>query len=361
MVHFIPISKPFLGLEERELLLDAYDSGWISSKGKYVTEFEQKYSQFLNVKYGVSVSNGTAALHLALSSLGIGPGDKVVVPTFSFISTANVIRYTGAEPVFIDSDPKYWCMDPNKIEEKIDKNTKAIMPVHIYGHPCDMEKILELSEKYNLYVIEDAAEAHGAQYKNKYVGTFGIISCFSFYGNKIITTGEGGMCTTNNSELYDKMKILRDHGMNPQKKYYHDFIGYNYRMTNLQAAIGVAQLKKINKIIDRKREIARIYDQFFDEIKNIDVQHEMPWAKSVYWLYSILVEKNKNKIIKKLFENKIESRPFFYPLNLQPPYRTITKYSVAEKISKKGINLPSYYDLTEEDIKFICRIIKTSL
>jgi perosamine synthetase len=356
----IPITEPQFGKEELENVIEVVKSGWISSKGKYIQEFENKFAKFCGVKYGVATSNGTAALHLALVSLGIGEGDEVIIPTLTFIATANVARYTGVKPVFVDSHPDYWCIHPEKIKEKITPKTKAIIPVHLYGHPCDMDPIMEIVERYNLYIIEDAAEAHGAEYKGQKVGSFGDISCFSFYGNKIITTGEGGMCLTNNRELAEKMMILRDHGMNPNKRYWHDVIGFNYRMTNLQAAVGVAQLEKINKFIEDKRRIAKQYFEGLKELEEkglIKLHPEMSWAKCVYWIYSILIEDasgmNRDELMLKLREKGIDTRPFFYPIHTLPPYNDKIRLPISEEISRKGISLPSGVTLKESQVKRI--------
>jgi perosamine synthetase len=274
----------------------------------------------------------------------------------TFIAAANSVNYTGATPVFIDSHPEYWCLNPSKIEEKIDKHTKAIMVVHLYGHPCDMDPIMEISKAYDLPIIEDCAEAHGAEYRGRIVGSFGTISCFSFYGNKIITTGEGGMCLTNDEELAGKMRMLRDHGMNPKKKYWHEVVGFNYRMTNLQAALGVAQLKKIDKIILKKRTLAHIYKTLLSNVPEFTLAPEMPWAKSVYWLYSVLVKrKRRDRLIKYLEQHGIESRPFFYPQHLMPPYKTSLTFPVAEELSKEGLNLPSGSRLSKNEIEEIVR------
>ena len=362
----IPAAEPSLGKEELNNVTEAVKSGWISSKGKFIPEFEEKFAQYCEVKYGVAVSNGTAAIHLALTALVIRERDEVIVPALTFIATANTVRYTGAKPVFVDSHPDYWCIDPQKIEEKITSKTKAIIPVHLYGHPCDMEPIMKIAKKYNLYVIEDAAEAHGAEYKGKKVGSFGDISCFSFYGNKIITTGEGGMCLTNDKKLAEKMKILRDHGMNPNKQYWYDMIGFNYRMTNMQAAIGLAQLQKIDKFVEKKRQIAKWYSGYLQDLEKkriIKLHPEMPWAKCVYWMYSILIEdksdKRRNELERKLGENGIETRPFFYPILTMPPYYTNrVDFTVAEELSNKGINLPSSVKLSKDDIQKICKTIK---
>jgi perosamine synthetase len=361
MSYKIPVAEPDIGGEELENIIEAVKSGWISSKGNFIVEFEEKISKYFNRNFGISTSNGTTALHLALEALGIKSGDEVIVPTLTFVATANAVRYTGAKPVFVDSHPDYWCIDPEKIEEKITEKTKAIIPVHLYGHPCDMDVILEIAKEYDLYVVEDCAEAHGAEYKDKKVGSFGIINCFSFYGNKIITTGEGGMCVTNDKELAEKMKMLRDHGMSHQKKYWHEVIGFNYRMTNLQAAIGVAQLNKIDKFVEKKRKNAETYNQFLKNIQGIALPPEMPWAKNVYWMYSILATNdfgmNRERVISKLADEGIDSRPFFYPIHTMPPYKENKEYPVAQKISKEGLNLPNSVKLSDDDLKRIATCI----
>jgi len=363
----IPIAEPSLGEEELKNILEAVKSGWISSKGTFVEEFEENFSNYCNRKYGVTTSNGTTALHLALKAIGINKGDEVIVPNLTFIAVPNVVTYCNAKPIFTESHPDYWCIDPEKIEEKITPRTKAIIPVHLYGHPCDMTPILDIAKDHNLYVIEDAAEAHGAEYNNKKIGSFGDISCFSFYGNKIITTGEGGMCLTDNEELYEKFRILRDHGMNPNKRYWFDVVGFNYRMTNLQAAIGVAQLKKLDKFIEKKRQNARLYEIGLKDLADkgmITIHPEMSWAKCIYWMFSILIEtKNisRNDLMARLTKNEIETRPFFFPLHMMPPYKNNENFFIAEEISKKGINLPSAVSLKSNEIEFITEVLKTEL
>ena len=361
----IPIAEPSLGEEELKNVTEAVKSGWISSKGTFIEEFERDFSSYCGRKYGVATSNGTVALHLALKALGIGKGDEVIVPDLTFVAVANSVTYCNAKPVFADSHPDYWCIDPEKIEEKITPKSKAIIPVHLYGHPCDIDAIMDIAKEHNLYIVEDAAEAHGAEYKGKKVGSFGVVSCFSFYGNKIITTGEGGMCLTNDEELTEKMRILRDHGMNPDKRYWYDIIGFNYRMTNLQAAVGVAQLKRIDDFVGKKRQIARRYEIGLRALADrgmITLHSEMPWAKCVYWMYSILVEDNfmnREDLIARLEEKEIDTRPFFYPMHVLPPYKNNEKFPVAEEISKKGINLPSAVSLNEDKIKYIAEVISS--
>ena len=360
----IPIAEPSLGGEELNNVMEAVKSGWISSKGKFIEEFEQNFSNYCDRKYGVATSNGTVALHLASKALGISKDDEVIVPDLTFVAVANAVTYCSAKPVFVDSHPDYWCIDPEKIEDNITKNTKAIIPVHLYGHPCDMDAILDIAKDHNLIIIEDAAEAHGAEYKGKKVGSFGDISCFSFYGNKIMTTGEGGMCLTNNEELAEKVRILRDHGMNPEKKYWHDVIGFNYRITNLQAAIGVAQLKKLDEFVEKKRKIAKWYSESLKELEErqfIKLHPEMSWAKCVYWMYSILIKDkfgiSRADLMKKLEKNGIDTRPFFYPIHMMPPYMSEEKFPVAEELSRRGINLPSSVQLKEEEIELIVKWI----
>lgn len=362
MKHRIPVAEPEIREEELQNVIEAVKSGWVSSKGPFIEEFERSFSSYINVKHGVATSNGTTALHLALVALGIGKGDKVLVPALTFVAVANAVTYTGAEPVFVDSHPEYWCIDPSKIEEKIDSQTKAIIAVHLYGHPCDMDEIMRVATDHRLHVIEDCAEAHGAEYKGIKVGSFGTISCFSFYGNKIITTGEGGMCLTDSEELANKMSILRDHGMTPDKKYWHDIIGFNYRMTNLQAALGVAQLKRIDLLIDEKRQIAIAYRKLLQDLPAVTPAPEMPWAKSVYWLYSVLVKRAlRNKIIDHLERVGIETRPFFYPLHVLPPYKRGLTLPVSEELSASGLNLPSGPRLSENQIKEIVKSLGEAL
>jgi perosamine synthetase len=350
----IPIATPDISEDETKNVIEATRSGWISSQGPFVKEFESEFARYIGVKHGIATANGTVALHLALATLGIGVGDEVVVPTLTFIATANSVVYTGARPVFADSHPDYWCIDPKDVEHKITNNTKAVMLVHLYGHPCDMDSVMKLSRERGLTVIEDCAEAHGAEYKGKKVGSFGDVSCFSFYANKMITTGEGGMCLTNDDDLAEKMRILRDHGMDPRRKYWHEVVGFNYRMTNLQAAIGVAQMKKVNKLLERKRRIAHLYDRALLGTKDLVLTPSMPWARSSYWFYSVLVgnERIRERITGHLGKQGIETRPFFHPVHKLPPYYSATAGSlpISEQLSARGINLPGGPKITDQEV-----------
>src|SRR4051794_2062931 len=252
MDNFIPISKPSIGPRERELVLDAVDSGWVSSIGKYIDEFEAVFARYCGTEFALAVSNGTTGLHLALVTLGIGPGDEVIIPDLTFVATANAVAYTGAKPILADVDPDTLCIDPASVKSLITERTKVIMPVHLYGHPADMDELTVIAKAYNVAVIEDAAEAHGAEYKGRRVGGLSQCGVFSFYGNKVITTGEGGMLTTNDPAFYRRAKRLRDHAMSAERRYFHDERGFNYRMTNLQAALGVAQMERIGEFLKRR-------------------------------------------------------------------------------------------------------------
>ncbi len=359
MADFIPVYEPVLGGNEKKYVLDCLESGWISSLGKYVTDFEQKFSAYCGKKFGVSVANGTAALHVALLALGIKKGDEVIVPDFTFVATANAVSYCGAKPVFVDSEKDTWNIDPSKIEEKISKKTKAIIPVHLFGHPCNMDPIMDIAKEHGLFVVEDAAEAHGAEYKGKKTGSFGHISCFSFYGNKTMTTGEGGMCLTDDESLAKEISFLKDHGMSAEKRYWHSKIGFNLRMTNIQAAIGVAQLEQIEKFIEIKRKNALVYNSLLKDVEGISIPPEMPWAKSTYWMYSILLNDalKRDELMVKLKEAKIDSRPFFYPMHQLPMYKLERSYPVSDDLSSRGINLPSSASLTKDDVERICSVI----
>ena len=264
-VH-ISLAQPQLNGNEYKYLMDAFLSTWISSTGKYVTQFEQKFAEYCGVSYGVATSNGTTALHLALAALGIGAGDEVIIPDLTFAATINAVLYTGATPVIVDIEEDSWCIDPEQMQKAITPNTKAVIPVHIYGQPCDMGRIIQIAQEHQLYIVEDCAEAHGAEWDHRKVGSFGVISCFSFFGNKVITTGEGGMCITDRKDLNDKMRMLRDHGMSRERKYYHEVIGFNYRMTNMQAAIGVAQLERIDQILDWRLALEDKYRDLFARV-----------------------------------------------------------------------------------------------
>jgi perosamine synthetase len=357
----IPVFAPWLSENVRRYVLDCVDTGWISSLGEYVPRFERDFARFCEARYAVATSNGTTALHLALVTLGIGPGDEVLVPDLTFIATANVVRYTGATPVLVDAEPVTWGLDPADAARKVTPRTRAVVPVHVYGHPVDLDPLLDLGRRHGLEVVEDAAEAHGARYHGRRVGAIGEIGAFSFYGNKIITTGEGGMVVTNDGALAERARFLRDHAMDPQRRYYHPEVGFNYRMTNIQAAIGCAQLEQAESILQRRKVIATAYEAGLADLPGLVRPPAEPWAESVYWMYSVLVERafgcDRDAVREGLRARGVDSRPFFVPLHEQPPYRTDAPFPVATRLSRTGINLPSGTGLTTEEIATVCRAL----
>jgi perosamine synthetase len=364
----ISVAAPSLVGNEKKYVIDCLNSTWISSAGKYVESFEHAFADFCEVKHAISCSNGTVALHLALLALGIGPGDEIIIPTLTFVATANAVTYCGARPVFVDSEPETWNLNPDLLVEKITTQTKGIIAVHLYGHPVDMDHLLNIAQRYGLFVIEDAAEAHGAEYKGRCVGSLGDIATFSFYGNKIITTGEGGMVVTDDDRLAEKIRQLKGQGMDPQKRYWFPIVGYNYRMTNIQAAIGLAQLEKIKWHIERRREVVSWYYERLRGISGLILPVEKEWAKNVYWMFSVVLDEgvslNRDEVMAALQAQGIETRPFFYPMHVLPPYREFTKepnFPVAERIAARGINLPTWAGLQKGDVEFVCEALRRAI
>ncbi|MGQ9557383.1 MAG: DegT/DnrJ/EryC1/StrS family aminotransferase [Desulfurispora sp.] len=356
----IPVYQPCLSGRELEYVTDCIKSNWISSKGKYVKEFEDAFCRFTGAQYASSVSNGTVAIHLALLALGIGIDDEVIVPTLTYVASVNSIVHVGARPVFVDSDPLTWQMDPKSIFKNLTPRTKAIMVVHLYGHPCDMDEITSIANDYDLFIVEDCAEAFGAYYKGRHVGTFGDISTFSFYGNKTITTGEGGMVVTNNKILYDRVVRLKNQGVVNYKEYWHDMVAYNYRMTNICAAIGLAQLEQARDFLAKKRQLANWYKE---ELKGLPVNMHSENGDVIhsYWMCSILVEKPELRDELRMFLAKrgVETRPLFYPVHTMPMYSAkYQSHPVAESLGSRGINLPSWPGLTREHVKLVAKAIK---
>ncbi len=369
MVNMIRVCEPVIGNKEMENVMECLKTNWISSKGRFIDEFERGFAKLVNAKHGITTTNGTTALHLAVEACGIKRGDEVIIPSFTMISTAFSTAYAGAKPVLVDSELETWNMDVSKIQEKITKKTKAIMPVHTYGHPVDMDPILELAEDHNLKVIEDAAEAHGAEYKGKIVGCLGDAGCFSFYANKIITTGEGGIVVTNDDKFAERASFLKDLAF-PRGKgrvYLHDEIGFNYRLSNIHAAIGAAQLEKFDQHVEIKRRMGRLYNSLLKDVSGITLPPEKPWAKNVFWMYGMLVEDDfgvsREKLMERLEKRGIETRMFFIPISRQPAFTKLglfknEKYPIADELSRKGLYLPSGLGLTEDEIKTVCEAIK---
>ncbi len=361
---YIPVCEPVLGAQEKRYVLDCLEGNWISSLGKYIPKFERMFSSYCGASRGVACSSGTSALHLALDAIGIGPGDEVIIPAFSLIVSANVVCWTGATPVLADVTADTWCIDPARIEEKITPKTKAIMVVHMYGHPADMGPIMAIAERHNLKVIEDCAQAHGAAYSGKRVGSIGHVGAFSFYGNKIITTGEGGMLITDDDAIAERAAYLRNQAFE-QERFVHRAVGYNYRMTNLQAAIGVAQCERIDTIVERKIEIAHRYIELLADIDDIDLPTCRPDAQNVYWMFGVLVRPTFSHtaalVRERLAKRGVETRAFFVPLNRQPAYNGVDKkypnlqgrFPVAEDLSIRGLYLPSALNLTTEKQEYV--------
>jgi len=371
----IPVNEPKLGDRELEYVSECVRTGWVSSAGKFIGEFEERWAAYCGRRYGVAVSNGTVALQLAVACLDLEPGDEVIMPTFTIISCALAVVYNGGVPVLVDSDPKTWTMDINQVADKITPRTKAIMPVHIYGHPVDMDPLLDLADKHGLAIIEDAAEAHGAEYLSgrhgsdptwRRCGSFGTLSCFSFYANKLITTGEGGMVLTDDPKLAEKARSLRNLCFLPQRRFYHEELGYNFRMTNLQAALGLAQLERMDAIVARKRWMGQEYTRRLRDIEVLQLPVEEPWARSVYWMYGIILAEetglDADWLAQQLRERSIDTRPFFLGMHEQPALRQRgffrnERYPVAERLARQGLYLPSGLALTEEQLEQVCEAV----
>ena len=360
MTDFVPVNEPLLDGNEKKYLLECIETGWISSEGPFVKEFEQKFASRMGRKHGIAVTNGTAAIDVAVDTLGIGPGDEVILPSFTIISCVLQIIRAGATPVLVDSNPLTWNMDISQIEAKITPNTKAIMVVHIYGLPVDMNPVLELCKRYKLKLIEDAAEMIGQTYFGKPCGSFGDISTFSFYPNKHITTGEGGMILTDIDEIAEQCRDLRNLCFKPEKRFVHDHLGWNLRMTNLQAAVGLAQLERLDEFIQRKREMGQRYTELLNEVEGIQLPMPLTeFAENIYWVFGLILDKsinlNANKVMKGLTERGIGTRPFFYPIHLQPVLKKRglfynERFPVAENLYNNGFYIPSGLALNNDQI-----------
>lgn len=372
----IPVFDGEYVSNEENYLVDAIRSGIISSQGKYVNKFEEGFSKYLNCDYGIAVSNGTVAIESAYYAIGLDEGDEIIMPSFTIISCAIGAIRLGAIPVFVDVDSKTWCIDVDKIESKITSKTKAILVVHMYGHPCDMDPILLLAKKYNLIIIEDASQVHGGEYKGLKCGSIGDISTFSFYANKIISTGEGGMVVTSNENFAKRARDFRNLCFLPNRRFYHQNLGNNYRMGNLQAAVGLAQLEIVEKSVRTKIKNGLIYKNFLNKINYVQTQTELKYAKMVYWMYCIVLSDklNFNAIdVSTLLKDKygIITRPFFTGLHEQPIIKQYYKkkchkqvlndFEVTEKIARKGLYLPSGFNLKKQDIDYICKSLDKTI
>jgi len=353
----ILVNEPVIGEKEKKFVQDCLETGWISSSGTYIDKFEQSWANYCGMEHGIAVSNGTAALEIAIRCLQLSPGDEVLLPSFTIISCIQAITYSKLVPVLVDCDPLTWCMSVIDVESKITSRTRAIMPVHMYGHPVDMDPLIDLAKKYDLKIIEDAAEVHGGEYKGRKCGSMGDISTFSFFANKIITTGEGGMILTNNSDYADRARKMRNLCFEPGRRFVHKNLGFNYRMTNLQAAIGCAQVERIDELVEKKVTIGKYYLKQLQDLKGIQLPVEMAWAKNVYWMFGFVLDEttgeNGESFALKMKDAGIETRPYFLGMHEQPFYRAKglfigESYPVTERISRQGLYIPSGLNLTRE-------------
>jgi len=362
----IPVCEPTLTGNEMKYVQQAVETNWISSAGSFIREFESQFADACGAEYGIACANGTVAMHLAIATLGLEPGDEVIIPAFTMIATANAVTYCGATPVLVDMEADYWQMDVQQVADKITPRTKAIIPVHIYGHPVDMDPLMALADQHGIKVIEDAAEAHGAEYKGRRAGGLGHAAGFSFYGNKIITTGEGGMVTTNDRELARLAWNLRDHAFSTERHFWHKYIGFNYRMTNLQAAVGLAQVEQLDNFTAMRRRNAREYTRRLQDIPGITTPPEAEWAHNVYWMYGIMIDEaaygmSRDALRRVLADNGVETRTFFIPMHMQPIYWQQFKgerYPVAERFCRDGFYPPSASSLTLAEIEYVAAVVR---
>lgn len=375
----IPVNEPWLGEREREYISECVRTGWVSSAGRFINEFEERWAAYCGRRYGIAVSNGTAALQLAVGCLGLEPGDEVILPTFTIISCALAVIYGGGVPVLVDCNPRTRCLDVHQVEKKVTRRTRAIMPVHIYGHPVEMDPLLNLADKYGLAIIEDAAEAHGAEYLStrngseagwRRCGSFGMMSCFSFYANKLITTGEGGMVLTDDPQIAEKARSMRNLCFQPNRRFYHEELGYNFRLTNMQAALGLAQLERVDGIIAHKRWMGQDYSRRLSGVRSLELPVEESWARSVYWMYGVVlcedIDMDTYQFGERLRDQGVDTRPFFLGMHEQPVFHKRglflgERYPVAERLARKGLYLPSGLGLTEDQLGRVCDAVEKVL
>jgi perosamine synthetase len=368
----IPVNEPCLDGRELEYVTECVRSGWISSAGRYIEEFEQKWAAYCGMAYGIAVSNGTTALQVAVRCLGLQPGDEVILPSFTIISCALAVVDCGLVPVLVDCDPRTWCMDVSQVEARLTPRTRAVMPVHNYGHPVDMDPLFVLAEKHGLAILEDAAEVHGAEYLSgrngsspawRRCGGMGRLSAFSFYANKLITTGEGGMVLARDEETAEKARSLRNLCFRPERRFLHSELGYNYRLTNLQAALGLAQLERFDSILEKKRRMGRAYSERLKDLPGLQIPVEEPWAHQVYWMYGLVVDESTGldavTFASRLQAQGVQTRPFFLGMHEQPVFHERglfigEHHPVTERIARQGLYLPSGLALTPDQLEQVC-------
>ncbi|MFN8019719.1 MAG: DegT/DnrJ/EryC1/StrS family aminotransferase [Acidimicrobiales bacterium] len=359
------VCEPGLGEAERRLVLEALDANWISSAGPFVAQFEEAFAAAVGCRHGVACSSGTAALHLALGAAGIGAGDEVIIPTFTMVATANAVRFLGATPVLVDSEPRTGNLDVTQVASAITPRTRAIVPVHVYGHPVDMDPLRALAEEHGIDLIEDAAEAHGARYRDRPVGSLGRAAAFSFFANKVLTTGEGGMVTTDDAELAARARELRDLAFSSERHFWHRSVAFNYRMTNLQAAVGLAQVGRFDELVGRRRSNAERYAAALADVAGLHLPVEEPWAHNVFWMVGITLDDGfgctRDELRERLAARGIETRTYFVPMHLQPAYfhaHRGERYPVAEELGRTGLYLPSGPELSDDDVAFVAREVR---
>lgn len=375
----IPVNEPVIGSREVEYVMDCLETGWISSAGKYIGAFEEAWAEYCGMRHGVAVSNGTLALQLALRAIDLRPGDEVILPTFTIISCAMAVVYNRAVPVLVDADPDTWCLNAAAIEEHVTERTRAIMPVHIYGHPVDMDQVNQVAARHNLHVIEDSAEAHGAEYLSgrnqgspewRRAGGLGALSVFSFYANKPITSGEGGMVLTQDDQLAERLRSLRNLCYRQDRRFYHTELGFNFRMTNLQAAVGLAQVERIDEIVERKRWIGARYTERLSDLDGLQLPSEKPWARQIYWMYGIVLDERRGRsaadFAAALHQSGIQTRPFFLGMHRQPALSesgvaTDSEFPVADRLAEYGLYLPTGLSITEAEIDQVCEAVRANL
>jgi len=362
----IPVNQPLIGEHERQYVDECLDTGWISSAGRFIDRFEAQFAEYCGVKHGVAVANGTVALQLAVSALDLQPGDEIIIPTFTIISCALAATYNGAVPVLVDCDPETWCMDVSAVEQRITERTRAIMPVHIYGHPVDMDPLVEIAKRHDLRIVEDAAEAHGATYHGRRCGGLGDLSCFSFYANKIITTGEGGMVLTDDDTYAERARSRRNLAFRKDRRFWHTDLGYNFRMTNIQAALGVGQLERVDELVARKRAVGRAYTEQLAGLP-LQLPVERDGVTNVYWMYGVVVDEatgmDAAEFAHRLADKGVQTRPFFIGMHEQPALRGFglfegESYPVAERLARQGLYLPSGTALTNEQIEQVSAAVR---
>lgn len=358
-----PVYQPDLSGNEQAYVLDCLSSTWISSKGPYIDRFEREFASFVGARHAATVSNGTVALHLALAALGVGPGDEVIVPTFTYIASVNAIKYVGATPVFVDSLPDTWQMNPAEVERRVTERTRAVLAVHLYGGACEIVQLRAICDRHNLRLVEDCAEAIGTTLNGIHVGTFCDIATFSFFGNKTITTGEGGMVISADAETDARVRLLRGQGLASGREYWHEVVGYNYRMTNICAAIGVAQLERVDSIVSAKRELASSYRRLLS-IEGVAFQTPVVGEASSHWMITIMLsdENLRAKVRNELRKMEVETRPTFHPAHTMPMYREADgRFPIAEQLGRCGINLPSWHKIPIQSVELICATIRNAL